>query len=218
MCIGKKADISPFPGSRARASGPVLAALLAGAALLLSPGLPPAAGGDPRGGEAVAATPKRPTIIVYKAKRRLLYFENDILKRRFPVVLGRKPEGRKTRLGDHRTPEGEYYITHKSTASRFYRFLGLSYPNIEDARRGLRRKIISQSEFLRIKSAIDGRRRPPSGTSLGGMIGIHGEGEYRDFTRRHRINWTEGCISVSDEDMRVLYDSIDVGTPVLIFP
>ncbi len=169
-------------------------------------------------GEVLAAAHRRPTIVVYKARRQLLYFENDILKRRFPMVLGKKPKGTKERQGDNRTPEGEYYVTNKATQSRFLRFLGLSYPNLDDARRGLVSRIIDRGQYERIKEAINGGAKPPWGTGLGGYIGIHGEGEYRGFTGRHRINWTEGCISVSDENIRILYDSVDVGTPVLIFP
>lgn len=214
MCIEKKC--SPAPRKRSVASTR-LAALL-GTLLLLPPGIPCARADGKGAGEAAAAVPKHPTIIVYKSKRHLLYFENDVLKREYPIVLGKKPKGHKLRQGDYRTPEGEYYITHKSTVSRFYRFMGLSYPNIEDARRGLARKLIDQAAFLKIKTAIKHHLRPPSGTRLGGMIGIHGEGEYRDFTKRHRINWTEGCISVSDEDMKVLYEKVEVGTPVVILP
>jgi murein L,D-transpeptidase YafK len=214
MCIEKKC--SPAPLKRALASTG-LASLL-GILLLLHSGIPSARAEGKSAGEASAAVQKRPTIIVHKAKRHLLYFENDVLKRDYPIVLGKKPTGHKLRRGDYRTPEGEYYITHKSTASRFYRFMGLSYPNIEDARRGLTRKLIDQAQFLIIKTAIKSRQRPPSGTRLGGLIGIHGEGKYRGFTSRHRINWTEGCISVSDEDMKILYDKVEVGTPVVILP
>ena len=214
MCIEKKCS----PAHQKRTVASTLLATLLGALLLLSPEIPCARAAGKDAGEAAAAVPKRPTIIVYKSKRHLLYFENDVMKREYPIVLGKKPKGHKLRQGDYRTPEGEYYITHKSMASRFYRFMGLSYPNIEDARRGLARKLLDQAEFLKIKIAINRRQRPPSGTRLGGLIGIHGEGEYRDFTKRHRINWTEGCISVSDEDMKILYEKIDVGTPVVILP
>ncbi len=168
--------------------------------------------------EAVAARAARPTVIIYKSKRRLLYFENDILKRRFPIVLGKKPQGRKARRGDLRTPEGEYYVTSKKSKSRFHRFLGLSYPNVEDARRGMLKRLITKRDFERIRRAIRSGGQPPWSTPLGGYIGIHGEGEYRDFTGRFRINWTEGCISMSDQDMEVLYNLVDIGTPVLIFP
>jgi murein L,D-transpeptidase YafK len=168
--------------------------------------------------EAVTGRAARPTIIIYKSKRRLLYFENDILKRRFSVVLGKEPRGQKVRRGDLRTPEGEYYVTSKKSKSRFHRFLGLSYPNIEDAERGMLKRLITRRDFERIKRAIRSGRQPPWSTPLGGYIGIHGEGEYRDFTGRYRINWTEGCISVSDRDMDVLYRLVEIGTPVLIFP
>ncbi len=160
---------------------------------------------------------QRPTLVIFKSKHRLLYFENDILKRRFPITLGTRPLGEKERAGDRRTPEGEYYISSKKPISRFRRFLGLSYPNIEDARRGLERRLIGSGDFVRIRRAIEAGRQPPWGTPLGGYVGIHGEGEYRGFTKRHHLNWTDGCIALSDEDIETLYRLVDVGTPVLIF-
>ena len=162
---------------------------------------------------------RRPLILVYKSQRRLLYFENDVLKRRFPVSLGRRSAGEKRRQGDFRTPEGEYFISSKHPRSRFRLFLGLSYPNAHDAGEGLRRKLISRREYEGIRGAIREGREPSWGTALGGTVGIHGEGsKYRGFVRKHHINWTDGCIALSDEDIRALYDLVEVGTPVLIFP
>ena len=191
---------------------------LLGAALLVAmlPGVDP---GPLPPRNVQAETSRHPTLVIFKAKRRLLYFENDILKRRFPITLGTRPLGDKDRAGDRRTPEGEYYVTSKKPSSRFRRFLGISYPNIEDARRGLDRRLISEDDFARIRRAIATGQSPPWGTPLGGYVGIHGEGgAYRGFTKRHHLNWTDGCIALSDEDIETLYHLVDVGTPVLIFP
>ena len=194
------------------------APLLVGLAAFLLTIAHPAASPIQGAGEVLAAAPSRPTIVIYKAKRRLHYFENDILKKRFSVVLGKRPRGAKQRRGDLKTPEGAYYVTSKNTRSRFHRFLGLSYPNIRDADRGLVSHILSRNQYDQIKKAIHGGRQPPWGTPMGGYVGIHGEGKYRDFTKRHRINWTDGCISLSDSDVKVLFDLVSIGTPVLIFP
>ncbi|MFN8643265.1 MAG: L,D-transpeptidase [Candidatus Binatia bacterium] len=53
---------------------------------------------------------------------------------------------------------------------------------------------------------------PPPRTRLGGMVGIHGFGS-RDYVP---IDWTEGCIAVSNEEIEYLYDLTPVGTPVII--
>lgn len=156
---------------------------------------------------------------MYKSERRLLFFENDILKRRFPVVLGKRPEGVKRRQGDSRTPEGEYFISSKRPRSRFRLFLGLSYPNARDAREGLRSSAISSADYEGIREAIRAGREPAWDTALGGFVGIHGEGsEYEGFVRRHHIDWTDGCIALSNEDIRDLYGLVEVGTPVIILP
>jgi len=162
---------------------------------------------------------RRGGIVVYKSERRLLYFENDVLKQRFPVVLGKRPEGVKRRRGDSRTPEGEYFVSSKRPRSRFRLFLGLSYPNARDAQEGLRRGAISKTAYEGIRDAFRAWREPAWDTALGGFVGIHGEGnEYRGFVRRHHIDWTDGCIALSNDDIRTLYDLVHVGTPVLILP
>ena len=166
-----------------------------------------------------ADTGRGPTIVIYKSQRRLLYFENDILKQRFPMSLGKHPRGEKRLQGDSRTPEGEYFISSIRPRSRFHFFMGLSYPNARDAEDGLRRGVISRPEYGRIRQAIRSGSEPPWGTALGGFVGIHGEGTgYRGFVRRHHIDWTDGCVALSNEDIRTLSDLVEVGTPVLILP
>ena len=62
--------------------------------------------------------------------------------REFEVALGLQPKKRKRKAGDYRTPVGKYYVSDKSRNSRFHRFVGISYPNIEDAERGYQKGLI----------------------------------------------------------------------------
>jgi murein L,D-transpeptidase YafK len=96
----------------------------------------------------------------------------------------------------------------KNPKSQYYLSLGLSYPNIQDAERGLREGLISREQYDRIAEAIREGRRPPWHTPLGGEIFIHGDGSKKD--------WTLGCIALHNNDIRELYDVVPVGTPVLI--
>ena len=148
-------------------------------------------------------------IKVYKGKRKLEFWQDEIIKNRFTISLGFSPEGNKLRDGDGRTPEGEYYICTKNPQSKFTLFLGISYPNIGDALRGLADGLISQEEFTQIKTSIEGRKRPTWETALGGKIGIHGMGNSRD--------WTAGCIAMEDEDIRWLWDQTEIGDIVKIY-
>lgn len=89
------------------------------------------------------------------------------------------------RQGDRRTPEGEFYIFTKNDKSAFYLSLGVSYPNIEDAERGLRDGMITRGQHDAIVRATRNKRTPPQNTRLGGTIYIHGNGASSD--------WTWGC-------------------------
>ena len=151
-----------------------------------------------------------PKIVVSKAARTLELYSGGRVARSYRVVLGGDPAGDKERQGDSRTPEGEFYVCVKNAKSRFHRSLGLSYPNREDAVRGLRDKLITRAEHDRIVSAIARGRTPPWDTALGGEIFIHGGGTSND--------WTAGCVALDNAEMRELFDSVPLGTPVRIDP
>ena len=151
-----------------------------------------------------------PRIIVFKNERRLELYSNGELARAYRVGLGTSPVGDKVRQGDRRTPEGEFYVCIKNPKSNYYLSLGLSYPNEEDAGRGLRDGLIDRAAYNRIVNAIRSRRKPPQNTALGGDIFIHGHGSASD--------WTWGCVALDNRDIKELFDAVPVGTPVLIKP
>ena len=153
---------------------------------------------------------KNPQIIVRKRQRTLELFDGEQLIKIYKIALGFAPVGDKEREGDGKTPEGEFYIFTKNAKSRFYLSLGVSYPNIEDAERGLKDKLISRAEYNEIVSAINNKKAPPQKTRLGGEIYIHGNGTASD--------WTWGCVAVSDVDIKELFDAIPVGAKVKIEP
>lgn len=147
---------------------------------------------------------------VYKEDRMLEVYFDSKLSGRFKIALGKKPFGDKEKEGDKKTPEGNYYVCTKNPNSNFTLSLGISYPNIEDAKRGLEKGVINNQTYKRIERAINNRRRPPWDTALGGEICIHGGGSETD--------WTLGCIALSDQDIIKLYDYIPNGTQVIIYP
>ena len=152
----------------------------------------------------------RPRVVVEKGARRLRLYAGGELVRVRRVVLGHDPVGDKVRQGDGRTPEGEFQICMKNGKSKFYLSLGLTYPNAEDAERGLRDGLISQAQRRSITRAVAAGRCPPWNTALGGEIFIHGGGTGGD--------WTLGCVALENPEIKELFDALPAGTPVRILP
>lgn len=152
----------------------------------------------------------KPSIVVKKGQRQLLLFSDGKVVRTYRIGLGLSPVGDKVRAGDRRTPEGSFYIFTKNPKSNFFLSLGLSYPNEEHAQRGLRQGLINRVQYGRITRALKRKGTPPQNTSLGGDIYIHGNGSKSD--------WTWGCVALEDQEMRELYEAVEVGTPVVIEP
>jgi murein L,D-transpeptidase YafK len=153
-----------------------------------------------------------PKIIVKKSQRILELYSNDRLVRTYKIALGSNPNEDKQIEGDGSTPLGEFYVYTKNDKSKFYLSLGLSYPNIEDAKRGLRDGLITQEEHDAIINAIVEKKMPPQNTKLGGEIYIHGG------TVGKQTDWTQGCVALYNNDIKELYDAVPVQTPVVIMP
>lgn len=149
-------------------------------------------------------------IVIRKHDRRLDLFSGDDLVKSCPIGLGFEPTGDKEEQGDGRTPEGVFYVFTKNPESSYYLSLGLSYPNGEDAGRGLLTGLIDFDEYDAIVRAQQFRQAPPMGTKLGGDIYIHGRGSDSD--------WTLGCIALNDDDVQELFDKVPVGAEVIIEP
>ncbi|HZH34917.1 MAG TPA: L,D-transpeptidase [Pyrinomonadaceae bacterium] len=153
---------------------------------------------------------QNPQIVIKKKERTLEVFDNEKLLKTYKTALGFEPAGDKFKRNEGRTPEGEYFVVVKNPKSKFYRSLGLNYPNNKDAERGLTEKLISRAEYDAILKANEEKRLPPQNTALGSEIYIHGGGTLWD--------WTWGCVALEDKDMKELFDNIPLGTRITVKP
>ncbi|ACV64667.1 ErfK/YbiS/YcfS/YnhG family protein [Desulfofarcimen acetoxidans DSM 771] len=155
-------------------------------------------------------------IVINKTNHSLsIVYKNTWLKT-YPVDIGSGGLADKQVQGDLKTPEGTFYIAEKSVLSPADYYLGtrwmrLSYPNAEDAGRGVRQGLINSQTGDSIVNAINAGKIPPQRTALGGGVGIHG-GDIPSFGK----DWTWGCIGLSNGDVEDFYDYVSVGTTVII--
>ncbi len=147
---------------------------------------------------------------VFKARRSLELRIGGAPFKCYRVGLGNSPAGDKQIEGDGRTPEGDFYVCQKLPAGDYGPSLGLSYPNLEDARRGRRDGLISAADYRAIAESSAAGSKPPWDTSLGGAICIHGRGGSDD--------WTAGCIALDDADAGELFALVPMGAAVTIRP
>jgi murein L,D-transpeptidase YafK len=134
-------------------------------------------------------------IVVVKSTHTMTLYAKGSVLRTYRVSLGRGPGHAKQQEGDHETPEGSYSIDAKNAHSRFHRALHVSYPNANDKRR---------AEQLHV--------------SPGGAIMIHGIENglgWLGSLQRH-VDWTDGCIALTDPEIDEVWKLVPVGTPVEI--
>ena len=153
---------------------------------------------------------ENPRIVIRKEARTLEVFDGEKLIKSYEIALGFEPKGDKEIEGDGKTPEGDFYVFTKNSKSKFYLSLGISYPSIEDAKRGLENQLIARAQHDEIVDAIKQKKMPLQNTRLGGEIYIHGDGNLTD--------WTAGCVALKNKDMKELFDAIEIATPVRIEP
>ena len=137
------------------------------------------------------------SIVIEKKARRLTLYHHGRRIRSYLVALGANPVGDKQYAGDRRTPEGLFSIDDKNEKSDFHMALHISYPD-----------------------SAHTARAAAMGLSPGGGILIHGLPNKKGATGAfHRtVDWTDGCIAVTDEEIEGLWSAVMVGTPVEIKP
>lgn len=131
------------------------------------------------------------------------------------IALGVRGAGIKQHRGDEITPLGSFLVSWLNPESQYHFFIGLNYPNLDYANRAYREGRIDLQTLSDIRIAHARGRRPPQSTPLGGYIGIHGIGAGDPFIHAN-INWTNGCVAVTNEQIRRLVTWVKVGTKVEI--
>lgn len=134
-------------------------------------------------------------ILIDKFAHTLYVYSGGKVKKEFTAELGPNWIGAKQYRGDRATPEGRYHITKKKNnrETKYYKALLINYPNDEDEAR----------YNANVKKGMIPRR------GIGNLIEIHGEGG-------KGINWTDGCIALSNDDIDRLFQMVGPGTPVTI--
>lgn len=130
-------------------------------------------------------------ILVRKSARKMFILNGNTPIASYDIDLGFAPVGHKFKSGDGRTPEGAYRIDRKNFNSAFYLSLGISYPNARDV-----------------------ARAQAAGVNPGGDIFIHGAA--RRPENQGKPDWTAGCISVTDREMEMIYQMVEIGIPIWI--
>jgi murein L,D-transpeptidase YafK len=142
---------------------------------------------------------------VFKGANRMDAYAGETLLKSYEVAIGSGGAGPKRWEGDSRTPEGRYRIDRRHRSEQFYRFLHMSYPNEVDRRRYVR---------LRREGVV------PRGAGIGSAIGVHGQpqGVAGMFAGMLGLEWTAGCIAVSDEESEELYRAVRHNAVIEIHP
>ena len=137
------------------------------------------------------------SIVVEKSAHRLSLYQRGRPVRTYLVALGQQPVGDKVSRGDLRTPEGRFRIEARNPESRYHRALRISYPD-----------------------AAHRARARALGVSPGGDIMIHGLPARQAWVGpAHReLDWTEGCIAVTNQEIEEIWSAVPVGTPIHIKP
>jgi tetratricopeptide (TPR) repeat protein len=136
-------------------------------------------------------------ILIEKIERRLTLFSKGKVLKTYQIALGGNPNGPKERQGDNKTPEGTYVIDSRNKNSRYHLSLHISYPNEKDK-----------------------KRAKGLGVSPGGDIMIHGIKNGLSWVgdMHTEIDWTKGCIAVTDEEIEEINRVVPLGTIVEIRP
>jgi murein L,D-transpeptidase YafK len=133
------------------------------------------------------------SILIDKSDRVMMLYSGGKAVRTYRnIKLGDAPLGHKRFEGDERTPEGRYTISGRNPGSLFHRSLRISYPNTADR------------AYARSK-----------GRSPGGDIFIHGQPNGYTGPTLSR-DWTDGCIAVSNTEIREIWRLVKDGTVIVI--
>jgi murein L,D-transpeptidase YafK len=147
------------------------------------------------------------TLTVMQGDATLRHYEN--------IAIGSNGPTLAKLVSDETTPLGEFRISGINPRSRYHLFMAIDYPTMEHAQRALLDGRLNIEQYMDVNDAWLAGKPPPQDTPLGGYLGIHGLGEGSEEIHGI-VNWTDGCIAVTNEEMEELAQWVGVGTRISV--
>jgi murein L,D-transpeptidase YafK len=136
-------------------------------------------------------------ILVQKKAHLLTLFSDGQPIKTYRIALGRGGLGQKFQAGDNKVPEGVYRIVGRNPHSAFHLALRVGYPTPEQVGQAHQR-----------------------GVDPGGDIMIHGirNGLGWIGPLQREVDWTKGCIAVTDREIEEIWHLVPDQTVIEIRP
>ena len=143
-------------------------------------------------------------IVVSKKQRKLFLLTHGYLYKSYDVTFGFGfLKGVKQFESDGATPEGLYYVELKKNKSNYHRALKVSYPNDLDISHAAAQGRSAGSDIM-----IHGFPNP----------GLEGFEKFNSQLMHPQVNWTQGCIAMTNKEINEVYSLVKEQTPIEICP
>lgn len=129
-------------------------------------------------------------ILIDKSEYKLSILIDSKIIKEYPVVFGTNPIDDKLMEGDRSTPEGHFQIRDFYPHKSWSKFIWIDYP--------------TKDSWIKHNKAKS-ESRIPNDATIGGEIGIHGVPNGKSGLIAEQVNWTWGCISLTNKDIEDLY-------------
>ncbi|WP_263409198.1 L,D-transpeptidase family protein [Terriglobus tenax] len=136
-------------------------------------------------------------IVVMKHSHTLYLLSKGTVLKSYQVALGRGGLAPKRKRDDNLVPEGIYSLTGRNEYSAFHRSLRIGYP-----------------------TPVQNAEARAAGVDPGSDVMLHGICNGLGWLGRvHRtVDWTRGCIAVTDDEIEEIWRAVPNGTPIDIRP
>lgn len=143
-------------------------------------------------------------ILISKSRKTLYLLNQGRVVKEYPVAFGFGAlEGPKFKEGDGRTPEGLYFVESKNSKSKYNLALKVSYPQKADLDFAKKLKVPAGSDIM------------IHGFPVGFVDNLN---PYAVRRIHPSVDWTQGCIGVSDTDIAEIFSIVGIQTPIEICP
>jgi len=151
---------------------------------------------------------------VFKSKHEMQLLYHGQLVKKYTVMLGSGGSGPKRQDGDRLVPEGQYILDEKNPESLYHRSIHISYPNQKDKERAEKEGVEPGKDVF--IHGLPNTKSHAIEILRDQLVKIKDTNKIKVIQKK--LDWTKGCIAVSDKEIEEIYNNLLTPTPITIYP